>query len=291
MHFLPRLGTALCRTKPSIPNHPHPAQGSTHAAHRSTFAAVDNPTPGGASPERYGAAVHELLGAGAEPGEVDPGPRYRVPRHRYGGRPWVLANMVASADGASTLDGRSGQLGGPVDKQVFRLLRSVADVVLVGAGTVRAERYRPIAEPRPVPIAVVTRSLDLDWESPLFRGPPATTVVVTCRSAPAERRAQASELAEVVVAGEDAVEPVRALAALAERGHRVVLCEGGPALLAQVVAAGLLDELCLTVSPMLVGGNGPRILDGAHADGPSALTLASVLEHEGTLFLRYLAAP
>lgn len=197
--------------------------------------------------------------------------------------------MVASADGASTLDGRSGQLGGPADKQVFRLLRSVADVVLVGAGTVRAERYTPIVEPRPTPIAVVSRSLDLDWTSPLFESPVAPTILVTCRSAPAERRDRAAEVAEVVVAGEDTVEPERAIAALAARGHEVVLCEGGPALLAQVVAAGLVDELCLTVSPLLVGGDGPRILAGADPERRSALTLTSVLEHDGTLFLRYLA--
>ena len=221
--------------------------------------------------------------------DVDPRAVYaEVARPAPSGRPWVLANMVASADGSATLDGRSGGLGGTADREVFRILRAAADVVVAAAGTVRAERYRPIGAPRPTPIAVVSRSLQLDWSSSLFTEAPARTIVLTCEAADPAARRRAATLADVVVAGDDAVDPVRAMAALAERGHGVALCEGGPGLLAQLVAASVLDELCLTLSPLLAGGAGPRILSGAGLEPPARLSLASALEDEGALLLRYL---
>ncbi len=221
---------------------------------------------------------------------IDPGEVYRTDRPAPQGRPWVVANMIASADGTATVDGRSGGLGGPADRLVFGLLRSLADVIVVGASTVRAERYRPIVEPRPTPIAVVSRSLDLDWASPLFAEATAPTIVLTCEAADPEQRRRAEAVADVVVAGGESVEPALALAALAERGHAVALCEGGPTLLGAVIAADLLDELCLTVAPTLVLGDGPRIALGATSTAPATLTLASVVEDEGFLLLRYLAA-
>jgi riboflavin biosynthesis pyrimidine reductase len=204
------------------------------------------------------------------------------------GRPWALANMVCSADGSAAVGQRSGPLGGPADKAIFGLLRSLADVVLVGAGTVRAEGYRPVRGSAPAPLAVVSRSLDLDPAEPLFTEAAARTIVVTCRDADPGRRAALEEVADVVVAGEDAVDPHLVVAALGERGHRIVLCEGGPALLGQIVAAGLLDELCLTISPLLAAGDGPRILTGPELDPPRPRRLASLLEEDGMLFARYL---
>ena len=214
---------------------------------------------------------------------------YRRDRPPRAERPWVVTNMVASADGAATLEGRSGGLGGPADRQVFRLLRASVDVVVAAAETVRVERYRPILGPPPVPIAVVSRSLALDWSSPLFTEAPARTILLTCEAADRGARRRAEAVADVVVAGGEAVEPGLALAALAERGHQVALCEGGPDLLAQLVAADVVDELCLTVSPLLVGGAGPRILTGGAATAPLRLVLDSALEDDGFLLLRYLA--
>ena len=232
--------------------------------------------------------MRRLLPGPEEP--VDPGEVYdagdRAPSED--GRPWLLANMVASADGAATLTGRSGGLSSAADRDLFHRLRGLADVILVGASTVRAEGYGPARGDDPPPIAVVSGSLALDWGSRFFTEARARPLVVTTGRADVERVAEAERVADVVVAGNDRVEPRRALAAFAERGHRVVLCEGGPSLLAEIAAADCLDELCLSVSPLLAGGTSPRILAGPLPNAPVDLRLASVLEEEGLLFLRYL---
>jgi len=206
------------------------------------------------------------------------------------GRPWVLANMVCSADGAATLTGRSGGLSSPADRDLFHRLRGLADLILVGASTVRAEGYGPARGDDPPPIAVVSGSLALDWGSRFFTEARARPLVVTSGTADPARVAEAGEVADVVVAGEQRVEPRLAIAAFAERGHRVVLCEGGPSLLAEIAAADCLDELCLTLSPLLAGGTSPRILAGPLPNAPVGLRLASLLEENGTLFLRYVRA-
>lgn len=222
------------------------------------------------------------------------------------GRPGVRLNMIASADGAISVNGTSGALGGPPDRRVYQALRSLTDVVLVAAGTVRAERYGPARLPdalvaeriaraqAPVPrIAVVSGSLDLDWDAPLFSeaDPAARPLVVTCAAAPPEGLARAEAVADVVVAGGGAVDLAAALALLGARGVASVLAEGGPRLNAGLAAAGVLDELCLTVSPMLVGGDARRIIDGPQARaGGLPLRLRAVCEDEGFLFLRYRGA-
>jgi riboflavin biosynthesis pyrimidine reductase len=218
--------------------------------------------------------------------------------------PWVRANMVASADGATAIEGRSGGLGGPADRLLFRVLRGLADVILVGGGTARAERYGPA---RPAaglpglragrtatpPIAVVTGRLDLDPDAPLLTRAPADarTIVLTTESAPAAQRAALARHADVIVAGTDTVSPGRAIAALAGLGHTRILTEGGPGLLAQIAAAGLLDELCLTISPVLAGGPGGRVLAASPAlpAAGAPLRLAHVLADDGFLFCRYLS--
>jgi riboflavin biosynthesis pyrimidine reductase len=232
------------------------------------------------------------------------------------GAPWVRANMIESVDGAGSLDGRSGGLSGDADRLVFAVLRSLADVILVGASTARAEKYRPVREqeiwpklrterqqPTP-PIAVVTRKLDLDLDSPLVAGAPgaARTILLTTQAAPADRREAASAHADVVVTGRDTVLPTTVTAELASRGYRNVLLEGGPSLLREVTDAGLLDELCVTFSPVLEGGMAGRILsppqtaDGSGGgasvrEGAAAkLGLAHVLEDGGSLLCRYLRA-
>ena len=214
---------------------------------------------------------------------------------------WLRANMVASADGAGSLDGRSTGLSSPADKRLFGLLRVLTDVVLVGAGTARTEQYKP-ARRRPElaplragrtatpPIALVSRGLDLDLAAPLFtEAPPdARTIVITCAGSPDDRRAAAARVADVIVAGETAVDLEEAVAALRDRGLGQVLCEGGPHLLGQLAAEGLLDELCLTVTPVLAGPGPTRVVAGAPFPA-RPMTLAHVLTDDGELFCRYVA--
>jgi riboflavin biosynthesis pyrimidine reductase len=251
----------------------------------------------------------------AEPGQVSPGALdalaelYAYPRQAVSaGQPWVRANMVTSADGAAWLGGRAGGLSGLADRMVFSVLRSLADVILVGAGTARAERYRPVspAEAYPAlregrtatpPIAVVSRALDLDLEGRLLSGEPGrpATIVLTTEAAPAGRRAAVSRHAEVIVTGEGLVTGAAAVEALAARGLTRILVEGGPTLLGFVAAERLLDELCLTYSPMLVGGNADRIVLAPAGQGGSTalagLSLAHLLEDGGHLLCRYLCTP
>jgi len=231
------------------------------------------------------------------------GALYAYPDAAAGAAPWLRASMVASVDGAASLEGRSGGLSGDADRLVFSVLRSLADVILVGAGTARAEGYRPVRDDEvwmalrdgraPVPpIAVVTGKLDLNDDAPLLAGSAegARTIVLTTEAAPAARRAAVARHADVVVAGRDAGAPAAAVGALAARGYRRVLVEGGPGLLGQITAAGLLDEICVTVSPVLEGGRAGRIMAAPQA-GPGAaagLRLAHVLEDHGFLLCRYL---
>lgn len=210
---------------------------------------------------------------------------------------WVRGCMVATVDGSAVdEDGSSHGIGGPVDLAVLGVLRALADVVVVGAGTARAEGYRPpparpsFAERRAAnrqapstALALVTRSGDVD---PGALGP--TSLVLTSRSAPLDRLRALAGADRVLVAGDDDVEPDRAVAMLAERGLRRVQLEGGPTLLGRFAAAGRVDELCLTWSPLLVGGEGPRISHGAVARHP--LRLAHLVEAGGVLLGRWLVA-
>ena len=203
-----------------------------------------------------------------------------------GSRPTVRLNMIASIDGATAVAGVSGGLGGPADQALFAVLRSQADVVLVAAGTVRAEHYGPSR----IPVAVISRSCRLDWDSPFFTAAIARPIVVTVSQAPVLERKKAEDVADVIIAGERDVDLAVALDALAERGFARVLAEGGPSLNGQLTAAGLLDELCLTVSPLLVGGEAKRILAGPGSEGLAsgpAWRLRSLCEQDGFLFLRY----
>ncbi len=219
---------------------------------------------------------------------------------------WLRANMVSSADGAASLQGVTRGLSSDTDRRVFALLRALADVIVVGAGTVREEHYGP-ARPHELwrdlragrtatpPIAVVTRRLNLDPESRLIAGAPphARTIVLTTAHSPQDRRAELARHADVVVAGEKTVDMKTAVGALAERGHRRILAEGGPHLLAELLEAGLVDELCLSLGPLMAGPGADRIVAGALRSGtgpaarPLPLTLAHVLEDDGFLFCRY----
>jgi riboflavin biosynthesis pyrimidine reductase len=228
-----------------------------------------------------------------------------LPRlYAYPGGRWLRANMVATADGAASLNGLTQGISSATDRRVFALLRTLCDVILVGAATVREEQYKParpqelwshLREGRPPtpPIAVVTSRLDLDPDGPLITAAPkdARTIVITTASAPGDRREQVARHAEVIIAGQDTVDLTAAVDALAGRGHRRMLAEGGPHLLAQLAEAGLVDELCLTIGPLLAGPGAGRILAGAPGTGaatPLPLTLAHVLEDQGFLLCRYI---
>lgn len=218
--------------------------------------------------------------------------------------PWVQVNFVASADGAATVDGRSAGLSHPADKRIFALGRDLADVVLVGAGTAVAERYAGI-KPRELrterrkargladlpPIAVVSNRCLLPPEVPLLTDTTVPPIVLTCASAPPERRnALAAAGADVVVVGDDTVHLPSALQELGKRGLRRVNCEGGPHLLASMIAHDLVDQLCLTVAPLLAGAGAFRIAEGQQTEEPRRLRLESVLHAEGFLLLRYRRA-
>jgi len=215
----------------------------------------------------------------------------------------LRANMVSSVDGAAWLNGRSGGLSGPADRMLFTVLRSLADLVLVGAGTASTEHYRPAhanelwAELRPpgapVPaIAIVTARLRLDPDDQLLTGaaPGAQTIVITTASAPADRKAAISRHARIIEAGQHQVDIVTAIAELSRLGYARILTEGGPTLLGQLAGTGLLDELCLTTSPVLAGGTAGRIVHASATatDGlTSGLTLRHVLADDSFLFCRY----
>jgi riboflavin biosynthesis pyrimidine reductase len=222
---------------------------------------------------------------------------------------WVRANMIASVDGAIMVDGRSGGLSGPADRLVFRVLRSLADVIVAGAGTARAERYRQAqpselcqqfraGRPPAPPIAVLTRRLDLDLTSSLFADDGlARTILITTDEAPRERLRAAARVADVVVAGAAEVGAATAINVLEQRGWRRILVEGGPTLLGEFAAADLVDELCLTISPVLEGGYAAgRVTSSADVtsgDAPAKLAglrLVSVLEDDGFLLTRYIRA-
>jgi riboflavin biosynthesis pyrimidine reductase len=217
------------------------------------------------------------------------------------GRPHVRANMVISLDGsAQGPDGRSGSLSSAADKRVFSLLRGLADVILVGASTARVESYGK-ADPHPdltvlrarlgqhpaPPIAVVSNGLDLEPDGPLFTGPGEPTLVLTSGNAPDARRQALAAVTDVVVVGSRQVDLAQALAELRRRGLMRVLCEGGPHLLGQLTTDGLLDDLCLTVSPRLRGGDAFRALEGPPVTDGS-MKLVHVLEEDGTLLTRWL---
>lgn len=198
-------------------------------------------------------------------------------------RPTVRLNMISSIDGGTAMAGVSGGLGGIADHAIFTVLRELADVVMVAAGTVRAERYGPST----TPVAVVSRSLRLDWDAPFFTEANARPLVITVAQAPARERSRAAELADVIVAGQRDVDLAEALRALGERGFRMVLAEGGPTLNGQLAVAGLLDELCLTLSPRLIGGDSKRILAGCALLTTAQWRLHSLCEQDEFLFLRY----
>jgi riboflavin biosynthesis pyrimidine reductase len=210
-------------------------------------------------------------------------------------RPWLRVNFVSTLDGAASgSDGRSGTLGGDTDTQVFALLRSLADVIVVGAGTARAESYGDFtvdADLRarlglaPVPaMALVSRRLDIPEK--LIR---PGVLVITGADADPDRVAELRATVEVIAVGSGAVDWPAVLDTFADRGWNHVLCEGGPSLHGELLQLDLVDELCLTIAPTLSAGAAPRIAHGTEAvDRP--MTLAHSFEADGGLLTRWTRA-
>jgi riboflavin biosynthesis pyrimidine reductase len=214
---------------------------------------------------------------------------------------WMRVNFVSSLDGAATRDGVSGGLGDDADRRLLALLRRPADVVLVGAGTVRDEQYEGLRvddasvawrDARGMPahptLAMISRSLSLDPASPLFADAPVRPIVYTAASAPAARREALQQVADVVTVGETDADPRRIRDDLTARGLRRIHAEGGPHVFGALLAAGVVDALHLTLAPTLEAGDAGRIVRGeAAGDLPSRARLASVLRAGDELLLHY----
>lgn len=233
-------------------------------------------------------------------GDCDPFAAISDQTRRNGRNSWLMLNMVSSLDGGTAIDGMSGPIGGPGDKEMFRAIRDLCDVIIVGSRTAKGEGYRP---PRPdqarqdrriasgaqdAPrIAVMSRSLDFDFETELFSDPTQRPIIITSKDSENSKKLLAAKYAELIELPQPRVDPAAALAALGAIGLRVQLLEGGPTLNGQFVQAGLLDELFMTLSPKMIGGASTRLVHQAeptHLD----MVLRSVLEQNGELYLRYL---
>ncbi|OBK18347.1 pyrimidine reductase family protein [Mycobacterium asiaticum] len=245
----------------------------------------------------------KLLGAERELGHDELPQLYGYPAGLTGS--WVRANFITSLDGGATVEGLSGGLAGPGDRTVFVVLRELADVIVVGAGTVRSENYsgaqlsgaqRQHRQPREQseipPLAIVTKSCDLDRDLPIFIHTEVPPLILTCSSAVDTARRHLDGLAAEVIdcSGNDPdeVEVSAIVTKLQTRGLRRVLTEGGPMLLGAFIEAGLLDELCLTIAPLLVGGSSSRIASGL-GQLQTRMRCAHVLtDASGYLYTRYV---
>lgn len=212
-------------------------------------------------------------------------------------RPWLLVNMISTIDGATAIDGQSSSIGDRQDTVVFRALRAISDVILVAAATARAEHYKEARlpphlvewrtslgrEPQPQ-IAIVSSSLDFDIDAFGDRPP----LVLTTERAPSDRIASVDRGDNVFVSGADRVELPTAIDALHGLGYLTVLSEGGPSLNGQLVADDLIDEVCVTIAPLVAGGDSSRIVRGPLAAAHGAFTLDRAVTGEGSLFTRWL---
>jgi riboflavin-specific deaminase-like protein len=219
-------------------------------------------------------------------------------------RPHVMINMVSTVDGRGSIAGRSGPIAGPADRELFHALRAPVDAVMAGAGTMRVERYGRITPDdsrrrmrrerglREEPLAcIVSTSLALPPDLPLLAQPEAHVVVLTPSDATLPD--SAARIDYVRKRSGERLDLAGALAELRDRfAVELLLCEGGPHLNSELLRAGLVDELFLSLSPKLAGGDAAegealRILAGEEFDEPIQLGLLGVLEHDSHLFLRY----
>lgn len=234
----------------------------------------------------------------------DPGPTtveqqldsYRPWEWPQADRPFTAMNFVVTLDGRATIEGRSGPIGSDTDMEMLQRLRTRFDAVMIGAGTMRAERYgRPVGEqaererrerlglPHDPLMVIVSGRLDLPWDAPLFTKGDGRVLVFTASEAEPPDTPTPLEVVRHV----DRVDLEEALRHLREKhGVRSLLSEGGPHLFGEMAALGLVDELFLTIAPKLAGGEAPRIVEG-QLPGVAELELAWLLEQDGELFARY----
>jgi len=219
---------------------------------------------------------------------------------------WVRGNMIASLDGGATDDGKAGGLAGAGDRALFALLRELADVIVVGAATVRVENYSGAqlsvaqrqarhqrGQAEVPPIAVVTRSGDLDPDARLFTRADVPPMILTAAQAYDDTRHRLGGVAEVIDASgsqPNTVDIGTMLRILTERKLFRVLTEGGPLFLGTLVEAGLLDDLCLTVAPILVGGVARRIVSGPGLLHNTMQRAHVLTDDDGYLYTRYVRA-
>lgn len=228
---------------------------------------------------------------------TDPLGLYMADRREAEGRPWVLVNMVSSVDGGTAIDGTSTGLGDDDDLTLFKVQRALPDVILVGAGTVRAEDYRPVRldgerrsrrvdrgqEPTPR-LVIVSGRLSLKPDAKVFSDPSNPPIVFTGSEVDPGRRDEFAGVADVV-----ALDDLDAEAVIEYLGDfSVVLCEGGPSLIGQLVSVGLVDEINLTIAPMMLSGESKRVAYGAPAVAPLDMQLDRLILGDRSLFLRYL---
>lgn len=238
--------------------------------------------------------------------DVEPMDLYpALPRPKPAGRPWLMVNMIASADGAIALDGTSEGLGNPADDAVLSAVRACVDWIVAAANTVRVERYglprpgraarqarRAAGRTEPPGLAVVSANLELDLDLPLFadqRPGEARPLILTGCDAPAAAAERLGSTAEVVRLASRRPQPGEILAELGRRGAAVVVSEGGPSFNAQLADAGVIDELCLSIAPLIAGGTSSRIVHGSQRTVPVAMSIDHLLEASDTLFVRYLS--
>jgi 5-amino-6-(5-phosphoribosylamino)uracil reductase len=216
---------------------------------------------------------------------------------RIEGRPWVMVNFISSADGGTAIGGKSSGLGDDDDKALFQAMRAVADVIMVGSGTVEAENYRPVTLdddrrerrvaaglPEVPVLAIVSGRLGFDPEARVFSDPQHRPMVITGPDAEPAKLALIGDSADMVFL--DDVTPAAILDRLG--AARVILCEGGPTLVGQFVTEHLVDELNLTIAPTMIAGRSARVAHGAPAEPPLDMRLDRALLGDRSLFLRYL---
>jgi riboflavin biosynthesis pyrimidine reductase len=235
--------------------------------------------------------------------EVEADDVYRDDRAASSSRPWLMLNMIETVDGVTEVDGVSGPLGSPGDKDIFGTIRTLPDIILVGSNTAVAEQYSPPSTSVstkarrltsgvwPVArIALVSAQLDFDLTLPMFSRPSQRPIVITTTNADTKKVSSIGEVADLIHCGVDSVDLKEALHKLADLGAQRVLSEGGPSLNGALLAEGLVDEVFITIAPLLGGGQARGIARGNALSQAEELELRHVLTEDHFLFLRYTKA-